>query len=167
MSQAMTQFVTQQGYTPPRVTQFSVFLDNRVGRLLELLERFDSHPVAQVCAFSVHEATDHAVVRLITNSSSDARDVLKESRLPFAEHDLLVVELRGDLTLTRMCLYLLGAELNIHFAYPVMLRPNGSPTIALAVDDMLLAGQILRQKNFRLLGECDLPSRGSAGEDDD
>ena len=38
-----------------------------------------------------------------------------------------------------------------------MLRPNGTPTIALAVDDATLAGQILRRKNFNLLGEQDLP----------
>ena len=53
-----------------------------------------------------------------------------------------------------MCL--LGAELNIRFAYPLMLGANGTPTIALAVDDYVLAGQILRKKNFRLLGEHDL-----------
>ena len=52
---------------------------------------------------------------------------------------------------------LLGAELNIHFAYPVMLRPNGTPTIALSVDDLTLAGQLLRRKDFKLLGEGDLP----------
>jgi hypothetical protein len=38
-----------------------------------------------------------------------------------------------------------------------MLRPDGTPTIALSVDDQTLAGQILRKKNFRLLGEGDLP----------
>ena len=56
-----------------------------------------------------------------------------------------------------MCMYLLGAELNIRFAYPLMLGPDGMPTIALAVDDQTLAGHVLRQKNFRLLGEDDLP----------
>ncbi|GIW73855.1 MAG: hypothetical protein KatS3mg103_0377 [Phycisphaerales bacterium] len=57
-----------------------------------------------------------------------------------------------------LCLSLLGAELNIHFAYPLMLRPNGTATIALSVDDMTLAGQILRRKCFRLFGEADLPA---------
>ena len=55
-----------------------------------------------------------------------------------------------------MCLSLLAAELSIQFAYPLMVRPEGSPVIALAVDDLTLAGQILRRKEFRLLGEADL-----------
>jgi hypothetical protein len=75
----------------------------------------------------------------------------------FSELDLLIVELTEGHTLSSMCLYLLGAELNIRFAYPLMLRPNGTPTIALSVDDQTLAGQILRKKCFTLLGEADLP----------
>ena len=157
---------TLQGYAAPSVTQFSVFLDNRVGKLYELLQTFDEDPRCQVCALSVHEASDHAVVRIITNNSDAARDILRDHRVAFAEMNILVVELVQSLTLARMCLYLLGAEINIRFSYPVMLRPNGTPTIALSVDDTVLAGQILRRKNFRLLGECDLPSRtrGPSGE---
>ena len=70
---------------------------------------------------------------------------------------MLVVELNEGHTLTQLCLYLLGIEINIAFAYALLLKPNGSPTMAIAVDDQTLAGQILRQKGFRLIGECDLP----------
>jgi hypothetical protein len=113
-----------------------------------------------VCAIAVHEASDCAIVRLITNASRAGREMLKDNKLAFSETDLLVVELSAGHTLSSLCLSLLGAELNIQFAYPLMLRPNGTPTIALAVDDLTLAGQILRRKNFRLFGEGDLP--GSA-----
>ncbi len=149
--------LTSQSYGPPTVRQFGVFLENRVGRLFELVRVFDEAPGVHLCAFSVVEASDHAVVRIIPNNADAAREILRDHRLPFSEFDLLIVELADDHTLTSMCLYLLGAELNIRFAYPLMLRPNGTPTIALAVDDQTLAGQILRKKQFRLLGEDDLP----------
>ena len=148
---------TSQSYGPPTVRQFGVFLENRVGRLFELVRVFDEAPGVHLCAFSVVEASDHAVVRIIPNNADAAREILRDHRLPFSEFDLLIVELADDHTLTSMCLYLLGAELNIRFAYPLMLRPDGAPTIALAVDDQTLAGQILRKKEFRLLGEDDLP----------
>lgn len=134
-----------------------MFLENKVGKLFELVRIFDEAPTVHLCAFSVVEASDHAVVRIIPNNADAAREVLRERGLPFSEFDLLIVELADDHTLTSMCLYLLSAELNIRFAYPLMLRPNGTPTIALAVDDQVLAGQILRRKHFRLLGEEDLP----------
>lgn len=155
MSSAGIPMGTTQGYAPPTVTQFSVFLANKVGKLYDLVDLFDHSP-CQVCALSVHEATDHAVVRVIPSRASIARSLLREQALPFAEMDVLVVELSAGHTLSSLCLSLLGAELNIHFAYPLMLRPNGTPTIALAVDDPTLAGQILRKKDFRLFGEADL-----------
>jgi hypothetical protein len=139
------------------VRQFGVFLENRPGKLFELVRIFDEAPDVHICALSVVEASDHAVVRIIPNNADAARVILRQHHLPFAEHDVLMVQLTEDHTLTSMCLYLLGAELNIRFAYPMMLRPDGAPTIALAVDDYTLAGQVLRKKNFRLLGEEDLP----------
>jgi hypothetical protein len=157
MSQAAS-LETTQGFGAPSVTQFSVFLDNRVGKLYELLSTLH-HSSAQLCALSVHEASDHAVVRIITNDATATRRVLREHRLAFTEMDLLVVELGKSHSLEQLCLYLLGAEISIRFAYPLMLRPNGTPTLALAVDDLTLAGQILRRKEFRIYGEADLPRK--------
>jgi hypothetical protein len=148
---------TVEGYAAPCVRQFSVFLDNRVGKLYELVHLFDEAPNVHLVAFSVHESSDHAVVRIIPNNADAARNLLRRNGSSFSELDLLIVELTEGHTLASMCMYLLGAELNIRFAYPLMLRPNGTPTIALSVDDQTLAGQILRKKNFRLLGEEDLP----------
>lgn len=146
-----------RGYAVPSVRQFSVFLDNRVGKLYELLEVFEERPDVRICALSVIDSADHAVVRLIANNMRVAQELLREHSLAFAEMNILVVELTPDHTLTSLCLYLLGAELSIQFAYPLMFRPNGAPSIALAVDDHILAGQILTNKQFTLLGEADLP----------
>lgn len=161
MSQASMPLETTHGYAPPIVTQFSVFLPNKVGKLLDLVEEFDGSPV-QIVAISVNEASDCAIVRIITNNSKAARGILTKDNLAFTETDLLVVELNKGHSLSSLCLSLLSAELSIHFAYPLMLRPNGTPTIALAVDDLTLAGQILRKKMFRLFGEADLTNQDSS-----
>lgn len=156
MSQASMPAETTIGYAPPRVTQFSVFLDNRVGRLFDLVRAFDGTSGCAICALSVAEASDHAVIRLITSNSKSARQILRQSNATFSERDVLVVELSQGHTISSLCLSLLGAEINIHFAYALMLRPNGTPTIALSVDDTDLAGQVLRRKEFRLFGEADI-----------
>lgn len=155
MSQASFASETTAGYAPPTVTQFSVFLDNRVGKLHELLRTFEHAPVKLV-AISVHDASDHAVVRLITTSAHETRLLLARNQLPCSEVNVLVVELTKGHSLERLCLYLLGAELNIRFAYPILECPAHAPTVVLAVDDATLAGQILRRKEFRLLCEEDL-----------
>jgi hypothetical protein len=155
MSQMPGPLETTHGYSPPTVTQFSVFLTNKVGKLFDLVEAFDHR--CQICALSVHEASDHAVVRIVTNSASTAREILKRENLPYSEREVLVVELSKGKTLSSLCLSLLSAELSIHFAYPLMHQSGSDATIALAVDDLTLGGQILRRKEFKLLGEADLP----------
>ncbi len=147
---------TAQGYEAPQITQFSAFLDNRCGKLLELVETFQGQALRLV-ALSVVDSADHAVVRLVTSRSALASRLLKRQNIPFSEAQILVVELNGeDQTLSNLCIALLSAELNIHYAYPLMVRPHGMPTIALHTDDQVLAGQILRRKRFTLLGENDL-----------
>ena len=143
------------GYEQPRNIQFSVFLDNRVGKLLELVQVFEGHALA-IAGLSVIDSADHAVVRLITSRSDLARRLLTRHKLPFSEKEVLVVELTRNHTMATMCLALLGAELNIHYAYPLLVRPHDLPTIALQCDDHTLACQILLRKRFTLLGENDL-----------
>lgn len=156
MTEALVPLDTTQGYCPPTAVQFSVFLSNKVGKMLDLTEHFDESPV-QLCALSVHEASDHAVVRLITNNADATRQLLREYKFPFSEHEVLMVELSEGHSLSKLCLFLLGAEINIAFAYPLMHKYSDNPSIAIAVDDPTLAGQILSRKGFKMLGEGDLP----------
>lgn len=155
MSGASTQDQTTQGYQPPRNVQFSVFLANKIGKLLELVSVFDGEALRLV-AVSVVDAADHAVVRVVTSNADLARQLLCSREMPCSETDILVVELGPDQRLGKLCQSLLAAELSIHYAYPLMVLPHGSPTIALYTDDQILAGQILRRKQFNLLGENDL-----------
>lgn len=150
-----TPFETERAYGPPMCTQFSVFLDNRIGKMYELVETFDGQPLRLV-AISVIDASDHAVVRLVTTRAERARQLLDEQMLPFTESEILVVELTDDQRLTMLCLALLGAELNIDYAYPLMVRPHGAATIAIHCDDPVLAGQILSRKGFRVVSESAL-----------
>jgi hypothetical protein len=145
---------TEQGYSPPTVRQFSVFLDNKVGKLLELLQMCEQNGL-QIAAFSVLDSSDHAVVRMIFTNADAARHILRRSQYTFAETDLVIVELGDGQSLSTTCLYLLGAELNVRFAYPSLLRGE-LPAFAICVDDNHLAGQILLRKRFRLLAEEDL-----------
>ena len=146
---------TELTYAPPTVRQFSVFLNNKVGKLLELLRTFDEAPSTRLAAFSIVDSSDYAVVRMIFTNADAARHILRRSQYTFAETDLLIVEIGEQQTLSGTCLDLLGAELNIRFAYPIMLRGD-HPAVAVCVDDNHLAGQILLRKRFRLLAEEDL-----------
>ena len=148
---------TMQGYSVPSVRQFSVFLENRVGRLLDLLRHFDDASHVHVVGLNVIDSSDHAVIRMIPDNSDAARALLKELGIAFSEIDVIVTVIDESHSLADLCLYLLGAELNISFIYSLIRQsPIGDSTIAVAIDDLTLGGQLLLRKGFNLLGEGDL-----------
>lgn len=147
---------TERGYTPPIVRQFSVFLDNRVGKLLELLETLEVASDVHVRALCVLDSSDHAVVRVVCDNADGARFTLRQNGFTFSETDILVFEVPDDSTMREACRSLLATEVNIAFIYPVNRPGDSPPALAIAVDDHTFAAQILMRKGFTLLGELDL-----------
>ncbi|MFT4593170.1 MAG: hypothetical protein ACI9JK_000876 [Phycisphaerales bacterium] len=148
---------TLQGYKVPSVRQFSIFLENRVGRLLDLLRHFDDASHVHVVGINVIDSSDHAVIRMIPDNSDAARVLLRELGIAFSEIDVIVTVIDDSHSLADLCLYLLGAELNILFIYSLISQSAiGDSTVALAIDDLTLGGQLLLRKGFNLLGEADL-----------
>jgi hypothetical protein len=155
MSQLPTE--TLQGYSVPSVRQFSVFLENRVGRLLDLLRHFDDASHVHVIGLNVIDSSDHAVIRMIPDNADAARHLLRDLGIAFSETDVIVSVIDDSHSLADMCLYLLGAELNIMFIYSLIQQSSiGDSVIAVAIDDLTLGGQLLLRKGFNLLGEGDL-----------
>tara|TARA_B100000959_G_C14590997_1_gene464010 strand:- start:56 stop:529 length:474 start_codon:yes stop_codon:yes gene_type:complete len=148
---------TLQGYSVPSVRQFSVFLENRVGRLLDLLRHFDDASHVHVIGLNVIDSSDHAVIRMIPDNADAARHLLRDLGIAFSETDVIVSVIDDSHSLADMCLYLLGAELNIMFIYSLIQQSSiGDSVIAVAIDDLTLGGQLLLRKGFNLLGEGDL-----------
>jgi|SRR5579862_4597465 len=144
------------GFEPARVRQFTIFLENRVGKLQSLLRALEEQGHS-IRALSIAESADTALVRIICSDSDHARETLKSAGFSFTESDLLAVVLpkRQSHPLISICSALLAAEINIHYAYPFLLGPKG-PVLALYVDDPVLAARLLIRKGFTLIGESDL-----------
>jgi hypothetical protein len=143
-------------YESTAVRQFTVFMENRVGRLQTLVRLYEEK-AARIVAMSIQNSVDTALVRLICSDPDLARVVLLEHGFSFTEQELLIVQLpRGNRhPITTICTALLAAEINIHYAYPLLLPPKG-PAVALYVDDRTLAAQLFMRKGFTIIGESDL-----------
>ncbi len=136
--------------------QFSVFLENKVGKLLELAQLLVSHHI-HICALTVIEMADAAVARIIVSDPDGARDVFNEAGIAHSECGVIAVELPHSAeTLDKMLSALLEAEININFTYSMMIRPRGNAVIALSVEDEELAMDVLRRHQFAVLTQSDI-----------
>ncbi len=151
-------FATARGRDWPSVRQFNVFLENRVGALLQVVRRFEATDI-RIVSFTVIDLADCAIIRLVFSDPERALEILEQAGLAVTESDLLVVQLPDNPhPLPRICKALLAAEINIHYAYPLLVGPQGHPALALRVDDHELAVQTLTREGFTIFTERDFSS---------
>lgn len=149
-------FDTAHGRDWPSVRQFNVFLENRVGALSDVVRRFETTDI-RIVSLMVVDLADCAVLRLVLSDPERALEIFQQGGLPVTESDLLVVQLpESTQPLLDICKALLAAEINIDYAYPLLLEPQGRATIALHVDDHETAVQTLATKGFTIITENDL-----------
>src|SRR4029078_9303563 len=91
-----TDYATMRGRNYPSIRQFTVFLENRVGQLLEVIRRFEGSQV-RIAALSISDSGECAVMRLVLSHPEQGREILERAGLAVMETDLVGVELpRGE-----------------------------------------------------------------------
>ena len=147
---------TAKGREQEEVRQFSVFVENKVGRLLDIVKMFSQARV-HVVALSILDTADAAIVRLVSDDPDKARTLFQEHGLAFTEVSLVVVELSSSAAdLKAVLAALLQAECNIHSAYSLLTRPRGKAALALHVEDSDVACSVLQANQFKLLTQRDI-----------
>ena len=137
------------------VKQFSVFAENRIGRLNDLVALFREHNV-HVMAITVLDTTDSAIMRLIVDDRDKARELMVNNDFPYTECDVLVVEINDETDLRDVLAALLEAEINVHYVYSFIKRPEGRAALAINVEDADVAAQALNRRGFKVLTQRDI-----------
>lgn len=152
----ITDAATMRGRGWPSLRQFSVFLENRVGRLHDLLRHIERYDL-KVIALSVVDSADFAVARLIVSETDRARELFNLSKFSFIENDILGVVLPdSSQPFLETFLALMSAEINISYAYPILYRCENRGAVALYVDNIDSASAVLTEKGHVLVTEDDL-----------
>ena len=153
---AGTSFATARGRDYPAIRQFTVFLENRVGQLLEVVRRFEGSNV-RIVALTISDSAECALVRFLLSDPEAGREILERAGLAIVESDLIGVELPDtQQPLLQVCTALLAAEVNISQVYPLLTRPHGQPAVALMVDNIEMALDTLNSKGFHAINEDEL-----------
>lgn len=152
----MNMLQTTEKTEGPEVRQFSIFLPNKVGALLEIVKLLRENNVV-VLALSVVDSCESAIGRLIVSDPDAVGDLFEMQAIPHSECRVLLVELQeGAQDLARVLAALLMAEVNIYFSYPMLTRPRGRAVLVLHVDDQDCARSVLAGENFPLLNQADI-----------
>lgn len=148
-------FSTARARDWPSVRQFNVFLENRLGALLNVVRRFETTDL-HIVSLTVVDSADCAIIRMVLSDPERALEIFQQANLPVTESDLLVVQLpEGPKPLLKICKALLEAEVSIQYAYPLLVGPQGRAALAIRVDDLDVGAQTLARHGFTLFTESD------------
>ena len=137
------------------VKQFSVFAENRVGRLYDLITLLKEHNV-HVMALTVLDTTDSAIVRVVLDDPDKARELMVNNDFPYTECDVLAVEITDESELKGVLAAVFEAEINVYYVYSFIKRPEGKSALVINAEDTDVAAQALNQRGFRVLTQSDI-----------
>lgn len=137
------------------VVQFSVFLRNKVGALMDVVKLLNEHHV-QVLATSIEASADTAIVRIVVSDPESVEGIFHLHSIPYSSCPLVVVEFKEAAQFGDMLAALLAAEVNIFGAYALLTRPHGLAALALHVEDNDCASNVLSRTGFNILTQHDL-----------
>lgn len=137
------------------VKQFSVFTENRVGRLSDLTSLFKANDV-HIVALTVLDFTDTTILRLVVDDNDKARELMVNNDFPYTECDVVAVEISDEADLKEVLAALLEAEINIHYVYSFIKRPEGKSALVLNIEDPDVAAQSLNHHGFKILTQSDI-----------
>ncbi len=138
------------------VKQISVFLENRPGALCELTEVLAAHDV-DMRAFSLAEASDFGIARIIVDDVYQTTTVLRDAGFVHNVSPVLAVALPDTPGgLNGILKVLSGEQINVEYMYAFLGNTPGRAYMVFRVKDPAAAEAALRRHGITPLEELEM-----------
>ena len=129
----------------PTQKQITVFLENKPGRLAQLLSELARQKI-NIVALSVMDRHEHGVLRMVTEDPATTLKALHALNVQLTESDVLAVELRNQPgALAHICETLAAEHISIEYAYCSSGGRNGKVYGIFKVSNLEKAQRVLNE----------------------
>lgn len=130
--------------------QVSVFIENRQGRLGEVLQVLKDNSV-NILSLSLADTTEYGLLRLILNNPELAKEKLTEQGFSTLLTDILVIEISHKSgSLQDFLTVLSNNDINIEYMYGLSIDGDKA-SVVLKASDLEKAGKILSDNGAKIL----------------
>jgi hypothetical protein len=142
-SEIRGQIPIKEGEAVSTRKQITVFLDNKPGRLANVLSELARQKV-NIVALAVMDRSEQAVLRLVTDDEALAATFFQGSQISFTETEVLAVELKNQPgALAHVCEVLAAEHINVEYAYCSSGGRNGKVFGIFKVSNLAKAQKVL------------------------
>ncbi len=135
--------------------QLSVFIENRQGRLEDVLNLLKENDI-NIISLSLADTSDYGMLRLIVNAPEKGRDALKENGFSATINEIVAVTLPHKVGALQETLHTLcAAGLNVEYMYALCTKTDEA-AIAIKPSDLEKAKEVLAAAGARFFDETDL-----------
>ncbi len=125
-------------------TQLSVFVENKVGRLSEILNSFSAHHI-NMRALSIAENSEFGILRLIVSETERAYDILKREGFIVKKTEVLSLPIEDKPgALAAIVDKLSENNIAIEYLYCFVSKEEDGANVVLRVDDPEKAGKLFK-----------------------
>ncbi len=136
------------------IHQLSVFLENKSGRLTEVLEALGSENI-RVTALSVADTTEFGILRMIVSDPVKAREVLKNRQFTVNITEVISIMAPNEAKYYAMALKILSdKEISIEYTYAFSI--GNKSVIILRCSNTETAIDALKEHEMELIKASDL-----------
>ena len=126
------------------ITQLSVFVENKFGRLSEVLNELSDNNI-NIRALSMAETSEFGILRMIVDDTEKASKVLKESGVIVKTSPVISIALDDTPgCLAKIVEKLKNGGVAIEYTYAFLGKEENSAHVVLRVDNTELAEEILK-----------------------
>ncbi|MBR4207391.1 MAG: amino acid-binding protein [Lachnospiraceae bacterium] len=137
------------------IKQLSVFLENKEGRLDDVLGVLADNGI-NLLSTSIADTTEFGVLRLITKEADKAKDILKNAGFTARVDDVIAVVVPDAVgSLAKVMKDIHRAGINVSYIYGLSIDGPGAP-IAIKTDDNEKASAVLEESGVKMLSTEEL-----------
>ncbi|MDF1556898.1 MAG: acetolactate synthase [ANME-2 cluster archaeon] len=137
------------------IKQISIFAENKPGRLEEITERLKTADI-NIRAFTIAEAGDFGVLRMVVDKPDKAHDVLHDAGFTVSETEVLGVEISDSPGGLHDIATVLGSNnINVDYAY-AFATATEKALLIIRVDNISNAINVLQGAGVALIGLDDV-----------
>jgi hypothetical protein len=139
-----------------KITQISVFLENRQGRLYDVCSLLGNNNV-NIRALTIAETESFGVLRIVVDKSDQAIKLLRENQFVANFTDVVAIEVPDKPGGLASILKILAEnEVNIEYMYGFVEKFTDKALLVMRFEDTDFAQQILAKHNIRVVAEKDI-----------